>query len=84
MKKFIILAILITTTNVNAATIATGDVRFPFIANGGFSGLCDRLGWYWGYDTALLGGMGSYACYNKRYIRRNNITTFIAPETYED
>ena len=84
MKKILLLILLTFTLNANAGTISTGDVRFPFIANGGFSGLCDRLGWHWGYDTALLGGFGSYACYNTHYIRRNNITTFIAPETYED
>lgn len=79
MKKILLIATLFLGT-ANAAVIATGDVRFPFISNGGFSGACERLGWNWGYDTALLGGMGSYACYSDKYIQTNRIDTFITAD----
>ena len=74
MKKILLIATL-TLGTANAATVATGDVRFPFISNGGWAGLCDRLGWNWGYDTALMGG--SYVCYSTKYIKLNRIDTFI-------
>ena len=75
MKK-LLLALLLTST-VNAGSISTGDVRFPFISNGGFSGLCDRLEWVWGYDLEI----NSYACYSIDYINNNGIdhTRFIVP-----
>jgi hypothetical protein len=69
MKKLLLATLLTLATTANAAVP-------DFIANGGWKGLCDNLGWHWGYDTALLGGTGSYACYSTRYIKLNRIDTF--------
>jgi len=74
MKKLLLITVLVSSP---AMAGKTNDVRFPFIANGGFSGLCDRLGHDWGFDTALNGGFGSYACYSVRYQKLNRINTFI-------
>jgi hypothetical protein len=70
MKKLLLATVLTLAT-------ATASAGVPdFIAKGGFKNLCDELGWHWGYDTALLGGIGSYACYSTRYIKLNRISTF--------
>ena len=70
----IIIALLLTASTVQANP-STGDVKRPFMANGGFKGLCDSLGWDWGYwKTGGVGGFGTYACLNKRYQMINRIS----------
>ena len=78
MKKLLTTLLLTTTLSANADVIETGDVRFPFIANGGFAGACERLEWNWGYWlSGGVGGMGTYACLSTKYIKTNRIDDFI-------
>lgn len=73
MKKLIIIALLSAST----AQAGTSDVNRPFIANGGFKGLCDRLAWHWGiWQSGGINGGETYACLSDAYIKRNNITDF--------
>jgi hypothetical protein len=75
MKKLLLIALL---TASSAQAGQTNDVRFPFIANGGFKGLCDSLGWNWGYWlSGGVGGFGTYACLSTKYIKVNRIDDFI-------
>ena len=78
MKLLLALALTVS-LNAQADLVGTGNVKFPFLSNGGWAGLCERVGWVWGYDTTAYGGEGSYACYAKRHIIRNGLTreTFI-------
>ncbi len=74
MKKLFIIALLTAST---AQAASTQDVRHPFIANGGFKGLCDRLEWHWGiWQSGGINGGETYACLSDAYIKRNNITDF--------
>jgi len=76
MKKLFIIALL--TTSTAHAGNSTGDVRFPFIANGGFKGLCDSLGWNWGvWLSGGFDGGETYACLSTKYIKVNRINDFI-------
>ncbi len=76
MKKLFIIALL--TASTAQAGNSTGDVKHPFIANGGFAGLCDSLGWNWGYWlSGGIGGFGTYACLSTKYIKVNRINDFI-------
>jgi hypothetical protein len=75
MKKLLIIALL--TASTAQAGNTTGEVKHPFIANGGFKGLCDRLEWYWGiWQSGGINGGETYACLSDAYIKRNNITDF--------
>ncbi len=76
MKKLLIIALL--TASTAQAGNTTGDVKHPFIANGGFKGLCDRLGWDWGvWLSGGIDGGETYACLSKRYQKINRIDDFI-------
>ncbi len=76
MKKLLIIALL--TTSTAQAGNTTGDVRFPFIANGGYKGLCDSLGWNWGvWLSGGFDGGETYACLSTKYIKTNRINDFI-------
>jgi hypothetical protein len=77
MKKLLIIALL-TASTAQAETVSTADVKYPFIANGGFKGLCDRLGWDWGvWLSGGIDGGETYACLSKRYQKINRIDDFI-------
>ena len=75
MKKLIIIALL--TTSTAQAGNTTGDVKYPFIANGGFKGLCDSLGWQWGWY-----GTGR-ACFSDRYMRNNGLVYDKASDSFK-
>ena len=74
MKKLIIIALLTTST---AQAGMTSNVKRPFIANGGFHGLCDRLGWQWGWY-----GTGR-ACFSDRYLRNNGLVYDKASDSFK-
>jgi len=65
MKKLILIATLIASPAF-AGNPSTDEVKHPFISNGGFAGLCDRLDWTMGW----LGDTG-VACFSDQYAMRN-------------
>ena len=69
MKKLLIITLL--TASTAQAGNSTGDVRFPFIANGSFKGLCDRLEWTWGDLGTNKGCFSSEYAANNGYILVN-------------
>jgi hypothetical protein len=76
MKKLLIIALL--TASTAQAGNTTGDVKHPFIANGGWQSLCAELGWDWGvWLSGGIDGGETYACLSKRYQKINRIDDFI-------